>query len=97
MARLGDQHRGRRHLAAQSLVRSATSRPTRMYSVYFSGAFSGSLITPESVTLPATAVPVMSCGGGTAGVLGGAMLPALMNAARPAQPAGVPKPAASAA
>src|SRR5438874_2595969 len=80
-----------------NFVRSATSIPIRRYSEYFSSDFSGSVITPDSVTLPATAVPVIKSGGGTVATFVGPIVPALMNAASPAQPAGVPKPAVSAA
>src|SRR4051794_16431168 len=57
---------------------------------YFSGAFSGSFSTAAKITAPATALAVMNSPGGVMGASGGARLPPLKNAPRPAHPAAVP-------
>src|ERR1019366_3628993 len=80
-------------LGSQSLTRLVTSTPCATKLRNFSGAFSGSGATAAKITAPDTALAARNSPGGTTGASGGARLPVLKKAARPAQPAAVPSSA----
>src|SRR5271170_1120874 len=80
----------------QRLAPLATSIPKARYSLSRTGAFIGSGKSAANRTAVVTAPPVRCSAGATGGRSGGVRLPPLKATARAQEPAGVPKPAASA-
>src|SRR4051812_12725392 len=78
-------------------MRLVTSRPCAIKLLNFSGAAFGSSAMAAIMTAPDTALAVRNSPGGTTGASGGARLPPLKKAARPAHPAAVERPATSVA